>query len=166
VRWQAGAVLFVGMNVPGSNNNWFGTTKDLGPSAEYLDRAGANRAWLASSFAVARERKLPGIVVVIQADPEFEAHHAEVGKPDGYAKFVGQLRSETMAFPGKVVLVHGDTHFFRIDQPLKNPETGETLRNFTRVETYGSPTMGWVKGTVDAADPQLFRFEARPYRTP
>ena len=63
----------------------------------------------------------------------------------------------------QVVLVHGDTHYFRIDLPLRDPRSGETIRNFTRVETYGSPTMGWVHGMVDAADPQVFRFEARPY---
>jgi hypothetical protein len=162
VRWQAGGALFVGMNVPGSNNNWFGTTKDQGPSAEYLDRAKANRAWLASSFALAREHKLPGILIDIQADPEFEKRRP-LTKPDGYADFLNQLRAETLAFSGQVVLVHGDTHFFRIDQPLKD-DADTTLRNFTRVETYGSPTMGWVRGTVDPADPRVFRFEQRPYK--
>ena len=162
VRWQTGAALFVGMNVPGSNNNWFGTTKDKGPSAEYLDRGRANRAWLAASFALARERKLPGILIDIQADPDLESPKHREGQPNGYLEFIDQLRAETLAFPGQVILVHGDTHFFRIDQPLKDAR-GETIRNFTRVETYGSPTMGWVKGTIDAADPNVFRFEARPY---
>ena len=169
VRWLvgdlSGGVLFVGMNVPGSNNNYFGTTKDRGPSAEYLARGKANRAWLASSFALAREKKLPGIVVVIQANPYLESSKQREDKPNGYAEFVEQLRTETLAFPGQVVLVHGDTHYHRIDQPLRNPKSGATIGNFTRVETYGSPTMGWVKGTVDPADPKLFRFEARPYRS-
>lgn len=163
VRWRAGDALFVGMNVPGSNNNYFGTTRDRGPSAEYLERGQANRAWLATSFALAKQQKLAGLVLVIQADPEFENPKRD-GQPDGYADFIGQLRDETVAFPGQVVLVHGDTHFFRIDQPLRDPQTGKTIANFTRVETYGSPVMGWVKGTVDAADPKVFRFEARPYQ--
>ena len=164
VRWLAGGALFVGMNVPGSNNNWFGTTKDRGPSAEYIERGRANRAWLASSFALARERKLPGILVDIQADPDLESPKHREGQPNGYLEFIDQLRAETLAFPGQVVLVHGDTHFFRIDQPLKDAPSGAPTRNFTRVETYGSPIMGWVKGTVDTADPKLFRFEARPYQ--
>jgi hypothetical protein len=29
------------------------------------------------------------------------------------------------------------------------------------METYGSPFVGWVKVTVDPADPDLFRFDAR-----
>jgi len=164
VRWQAGGALFVGMNVPGSNNNYFGTTKDQGPSAEYLDRGRANRAWLASSFALARERKLAGILIDIQADPDLESPKHREGQPNGYLDFIDQLRAETQDFPGQVVLVHGDTHFFRIDQPLKDLRSGETIRNFTRVETYGSPTMGWVRGTVDAAAPQVFRFETKPWQ--
>lgn len=164
VRWLAGSALFVGMNVPGSNNNYFGTTRDQGPSAEYIERGKANRAWLASSFALAKERKLPGVVIVIQANPYLESPKHNEGKPNGYLGFIEQLRAETLGFPGQVVLVHGDTHYFRIDQPLRDPRNGETIRNFTRVETYGSPTLGWVKGTVDAADPKLFRFEARPYK--
>jgi hypothetical protein len=163
VRWHAGGVLFVGLNVPGSNNNWFGTTKDKGPSAEYLDRSKANRAWLASSFALAREKSLPGIVLVIQANPDLESPKHRDGKPNGYVEFIEQLRDETLAFSGQVVLVHGDTHFHRIDQPLRAPKSGEPLANFTRVETYGSPTMGWVRGVVDAADPKVFRFEAQPW---
>jgi hypothetical protein len=42
--------------------------------------------------------------------------------------------------------------------------TGEPLRNFTRVETYGSPFFGWIRATVDPADPGVFRFEPRPFR--
>ncbi len=162
VRWQAGGVLFVGLNVPGSNNNWSGATKSLGPSAEYLERGRANRAWLASAFTLARERKLPGILLVIQGNPDLEGRRDRNGKPNGYREFVDQLRDETRAFPGQVVLVHGDTHYFRIDRPLRDRD-GAPLPNFTRVETYGSPTMGWVKGVADAADPGVFRFEARPY---
>lgn len=163
VRWQAGDALFVGLNVPGSNNNWAGTTRNQGPSAEYLERGKANRAWLAAAFALARERRLPGIMLIIQANPELDSAKHRDDRPNGYRDFIDQLREETLAFAGQVVLVHGDTHYFRIDQPLRDA-SGETIRNFTRVETYGSPTMGWVKGVADRADPKVFRFEARPYR--
>lgn len=163
VRWQAGDALFVGLNLPGSNNNWAGTAKNQGPSAEYLERGKANRDWIAAAFALAKARKLPGIVLVIQANPDLDSPKPKDGRPNGYLEFIEQLRDETLAFPGQVVLVHGDTHYFRIDQPLRD-RSGETIRNFTRVETYGSPTMGWVKGVVDGTDPKVFRFESRPYR--
>jgi hypothetical protein len=70
------------------------------------------------------------------------------------------LIAETRKFPGQVVLVHGDTHRQRIDQPLEDPETGMTLRNFTRVETHGSPSFGWTKGTVDQRNPPFVSFRA------
>ncbi len=162
VRWTAGDALFVGMNVPGSSNNYYGTTRNQGPSAEFLDRGRANRVWLAASFALAREKKLAGIVVVIQANPEFETANSRRPNP-GYKDFLTQLREETQAFAGEVVLVHGDSHHFQIDQPLKDPKTGTALKNFTRVETFGSPFMGWVKGTVDADAPKVFSFEAKPW---
>jgi hypothetical protein len=53
-----------------------------------------------------------------------------------------------------VVLVHGDSHHQQINQPLLDAAGLEVVKNFTRVETYGYPSMGWTKGTVDASDQQ------------
>ena len=157
VRWVAGGALFVGMNLPGSENNYHGITRNGGPAAEFLGRAAANRIWLAEAFARARSGKLAGILIAIQGNPRFE--DANAGKPrPGYRDFLLQLREETQSFAGRVVLVHGDTHRFRIDQPMRDPGTNETVKNFTRIETIGSPFFGWVEGSVDASDPQVFRF--------
>jgi hypothetical protein len=38
-----------------------------------------------------------------------------------YKDFLSQLRDETLAFAGQVVLVHGDSHQQQINQPLRNP---------------------------------------------
>lgn len=163
-RWEAGGVLFVTLNVPGSDNNFHGA-KGKGPSAEYLARSAANRSWLAKAFALARERKLAGLLLVIQGNPGF--HAANAGHPaTGFGDFLEQLRAETLAFPGQVVLVHGDTHQYRVDQPMQHPETELTVANFTRVETPGSPAFGWVKASVDPARPRLFHFELRIFRRP
>ena len=165
VRWEAGGALFVGLNLPGSENNFHGHTHGGGPVPEFVERSAANRAWLTQAFALARTRKLAGIMIVIQANPEFEAFSAGRTRP-GYREFLLQLRAETQAFAGRVVLVHGDTHWHRIDQPLLDAAGKELVDNFTRVETFGSPFMGWIKATVDAADPQVFRFSPRPWRAP
>ncbi len=165
VRWQAGGVLFVGLNLPGSSNNFHGAKGGVGPSSEYLTRGKANRAWLAQAFALARDRRLAGLLLVIQGNPGF--HAANAGRPaTGYADFLDQLRRETTAFAGQVVLVHGDTHQQRIDQPMEDPETGATIKNFTRVETFGSPSFGWIKASIDPAHPRLFHFEPRIFAKP
>lgn len=165
VRWEAGGALFVGLNLPGSENNYHGTTHKSGPVAEFVERSVANRAWLAQAFAHARVKKLPGILIVIQADPEFE--DANAGKPrPGYRDFMTQLREETQAFAGQVVLVHGDSHRQQINQPMRDPLSKQVVKNFTRVETFGYPFFGWIKATVDAADQQVFRFSPRPWHAP
>ena len=163
VRWEANGVIFVGMNVTGSENNYHGASRGGGPVEEFIQRSAANRAWLAQAFDRARQAKLAGLMLVIQANPLLEAFSE--GRPvPGYVDFLTQLRLETQAFSGQVVLVHGDTHRLQINQPLRDPSTQAVIRNFTRVETYGSPWMGWIKATVDAKDPQVFRFEPRLLR--
>ncbi|MCM2289572.1 MAG: hypothetical protein NDI67_11140 [Sulfuritalea sp.] len=165
VRWQVGGALFVGLNVPGSDNNFHGPRRSGGPVPEFIERSAANRAWLAEAFALARTRKLAGILIAMQGNPGFYA--ANAGNPSpGYRDLLTQLREETLAFSGRVVLVHGDTHRYRIDQPMEDPASGETVKNFTRVETMGSPFFGWVRGQVDAADPQVFRFSPRAWQAP
>lgn len=163
VRWEAGGALFVGLNLPGGGNNFHGTGRSGGPVTEFIERSAANHAWVAQAFALARAKKLSGLLIAIQANPEFEAANAGAPNP-GYIDFLTQLREETLAFGGQVVLVHGDTHRHRIDQPLWDAKTRKNVANFTRVETFGSPFYGWVKGTVNPNDPQVFNFLARPWR--
>ncbi|HKN91283.1 MAG TPA: hypothetical protein VJ622_13495, partial [Acidimicrobiia bacterium] len=63
----------------------------------------------------------------------------------------------TKAFRGQVVLVHGDTHFFKLDKPLI--DQAHLIPNFTRLETFGSPDVDWVKGTADPKSRNYFTFE-------
>jgi hypothetical protein len=161
VRWVQGGVMFVGLNLPGSDNNFHGSTRGGGPSDEYLARLPITRAWLAQSFALARARNMAGLMLVIQANPEIEAFNQGKGH-EGYRAFLTQLREEAQRFAKPVVLVHGDTHRQQINQPLKDAQ-GNTVPNFTRVETYGSPFMGWTRVTVDAQSPSVFSFEPRAY---
>jgi hypothetical protein len=62
-------------------------------------------------------------------------------------------------------LVHGDSHFFRIDKPLPPRVPGApvlpSLENFTRVETFGTPNHHWLQVTVDPNNPNVFSFQQR-----
>jgi hypothetical protein len=196
-RWVYGDVVFVGLNVPGSNNNLVHPGQCLGSktdrtlldcdddNAEYAARNAANIQFLNESFDLAMARHARGLVVVMQADPSFDLPETEtdnertcvrvaqgecVDPPnntnpnlanyDGYDGLVAALRSKTVEFGatgGQVVLVHGDTHFYKVDMPLDGPTS--LLPNFTRVCTFGSPAVNWVKVTVNHTGRNFFTFE-------
>ncbi len=78
------------------------------------------------------------------------------GLPVRYG-FNSRLTFDNSPFKGQVVLVHGDTHFFKVDKPLL--DQSHLIKNFTRVETFGSGNPHWVKATVDPKERNVFRFE-------
>ena len=160
LRWRLGPVLFISLNVPGPNNN-FGSGPT--PSNEFLARNPPLIDWLRQGFAVARRERAAGIVIVMQANPGFK-HHAAGLTHAGFRDLLEALQEETLAFPGQVLMIHGDTHWQRIDHPLRDPQTHLPIANFTRLETFGYPLLGWVKVIIDSDQPQLFRFEVYPYR--
>jgi len=171
-RFAHKGVVFVGLNIPGSNNNKVLDDKDCSKksartpvqcdadNAEYADRDAANIKWLHESFVAAAKQKAKGLVVVFQADPGFdlpeteELDESQAPQFAGYRNFMQQLVSETEQFKGQVLLVHGDTHFFKLDKPLYSPT--KLLPNLTRLETFGSPSIHWVHVTVDTHRPEVF----------
>lgn len=174
-RWVHHGVVFVGLNVPGSNNNKVNdgaclsskserTLADCAAAnAEYADRNAHNLAWVKQAFQLARERHAPGIMFVIQANPGFDdpqtydINERTLPQYNGYNDLINTLVEETRAFTGQVVLVHGDSHYFMIDKPLLSQSN--LLENFTRVETFGSPNVHWVKVTVTPHNRQVFHFD-------
>ena len=190
-RWSYGDVVFVTLNVPGSNNNKVNgadcSNKSVRTAAdcaadnvEYLARDAANIDFLRSTFALAKTTGALGIMVIMQADPSFDLPETEdvnertCVRPlnaqclpntadktltgyDGYDMFLAAMTDETSKFAGQVVLVHGDTHFFKVDQPLI--DQAHLLPNLTRVQTYGSPNINWVQVTVEPKDRALFTFQ-------
>ena len=158
LRWRLGPLLLVTLNVPGPNNN-FGMGQSA--SEEFRSRNPAVIDWLKQGFATARREQSAAIVIAMQGNPGFKHFAAGLGH-SGYRQLLETLRSETQDFPGQVLLIHGDTHWQRIDHPLRDPKTGKPLANFTRLESFGYPFMGWVKVIADTQTPELWRFEVRP----
>jgi hypothetical protein len=140
-RWVAGNVVFVGVNIPGSNNNL-----DDDPQ-ESRERMRAVFAWLDEAAAMARKRD--GLVVLMHANPFLTRKTG----PDGYAAVRAWLKRAAAAMPGKVLLVHGDTHIFHDDEPMPG------LR---RTEVFGSPWVRWSKATFDRAAAARFTIESMP----
>lgn len=172
MRWVRDGVLYVVLNVPGSNNNKVNspaactnasarTQADCdADNAEYAARDAANITWLRQSFQMAKAGGAAGVMILTQADPGFdlpeteETNERENPAYDGYTNFLDAVVGETRAFSGQVLLVHGDTHFFKLDKPLVSQ--ANLVQNFTRLELFGSPNIHWVRVDVDASRPSVF----------
>ena len=171
-RWRYGGVMFATLHIVGSNNN-------LGRAAEqdmeYRERSAANLAWLKETFEAAKREGSRAVAIFTQANPRFE-HLFPAGRiralhlgsppkgPSGYVDFVPALEAEVVSFGKPVALLHGDTHYFRVDKPLFRTggqsagERGRQVENFTRVEVHGFPDAHWVKVIVDPDDAAVFSF--------
>lgn len=172
VRWSYGDVQFVTLHMTGSNNN-LGRTPEM--DAEYAERNTANLAWMREAFDRANRNSSKAIMIIAQANPQFEnTWSAKLQKrymlkglgikppkqkrTTGFDEFLAALEKETLAFGKPVVYVHGDTHTFRVDKPLVSSNSQRMIENFTRVETFGYPATHWVRVIIDHSDPNVFSF--------
>jgi hypothetical protein len=159
VRWRRGGFLFATAHMVGSSNgtaDFAGRTR-LDDSA-VVRRTAAAMDWIDSAFAIARRDSLSGVVIAIHADPRF---HRRQGP---YRAFLDRLAGHAATFSGQVLFIHGDSHDYIVDQPLMRPGTNEPLANFTRLETFGSPDIGWVRVVVDTVAGSVVEIEPRLMR--
>ena len=140
-RWSVGKVSFVTLHLVGSNNNW---QPALPSVSEYAARDEANIAWLRDSFARAKARKDVAIVLAMQAD----TFYGEPKSDSGFTRWMAALAEEVESWGKPVLLVQGDTHLHKIDQPLKTAK-GKPLSMLTRVVVPGEHRPDAVMITVD-----------------
>jgi len=138
MRWAAGGFLFVTLNVQGTNNN-------ARNRAEHTKRMATVFAWLEDSAQHAEKEHL-GLVVVMQGDPFI------VVPRDGYAELRERLVRLGERLPGRLLLVHGDSHTYHDDEPLPGVR---------RLEVWGSPIVSWIRGEVEDGE---LRFSLPRYR--
>jgi hypothetical protein len=134
MRWLVEDVVFATLNIPGPDNHHSAMPE------ESRRRTRAVLDWMREAFGVARERRLPAVVLATQAD-------LWTGNA-GFAEILKTLSAEAQRYDGEVLVVHGDTHWFRFDKPLVDPASGRKIDNVTRLEVYGSPFVNWVHVTV------------------
>jgi hypothetical protein len=135
VRWEFGDVTFATLHVVGSNDNLPDAANPVGDAAEHAARTEANLAWLAETFDAAEKDDSVGVLITMQANPGFELPPEE---RTGFNELLAALEAETLAFEKPVILVHGDSHYFRIDKPMVASTSGRRVESFTRVETFGT----------------------------
>ena len=134
-RWTMGNVVFATVNVPGPSGD--GGLRGL---------EDANDAWVNAAFDAAEAQDSPGVMIIWQDDPFDGPQH------DLEETLVRRAR----AFDQPVVLVHGDTHTYRLEKSWRQAPKLVELQTFA-VEN----TDWWVHVTVDPASSDVFSFEKK-----
>jgi hypothetical protein len=140
------------VHVVGSNN---GEAKYPGSADEVGLRMQANQQWLERGVDLALAQEALGLVIGFHADPSFGPRPGA-----GFEAFQRQLQSVAARFQRPILLVHGDGHRFRIDQPLPGPHG--PWPHVTRVETFGWPhSLHWIQVHFDPQSSPAFRLGVR-----
>jgi len=158
VMWEKNNVLFSAIHIVGSNNGLKAFDKNssvirtAADDEEVSRRETAALAWLEETFSRATRNNSPGIFIMIHANPGLEKTTAN---RYGFEPFLNTLENHTRAYGKPVVLAHGDSHYFRVDKPSINGY----LKNLTRVETFGSKNVHWIKVKVKPESDNVFNFQ-------
>ncbi|WP_455221599.1 metallophosphoesterase [Kaarinaea lacus] len=152
VRWTEQNIVFATMHIVGSNNaeNDF-PGRTVADDEEVVRRTNAALAWLDSTFAMAKAMNSPGVFLMIHANPDLELS-GTIGS--AFSSFIATLESHVIDYGKPVVLAHGDSHYFRVDKPAM--VNSGFLKNFTRVETFGSSNVHWLRVSVNPNSEEVF----------
>lgn len=180
VMWEQSGVVFVTLNVPGGSNNdednWanYPAGRSQAQTDEILQRSGANLRWLDQAFGLAKDVKAKAVVIAIQADM-WDLDGKDPSHIGAYRQFVDSIALHASRFHGPVLLLNGDSHVFRSDNPLvkgaqcvvewgpsevacsddayDNQPYDYDVDNFHRIVVHGSTApMEWLKLTIKPGD--------------
>lgn len=148
-----GGVVFATVHMVGRHNNL--DSEDPAAVVEQGARSDANRRNLRAAVEAANAAAATAFVLLFHANPGFEPSTP----PRGFDWFHEDLWTLLRGYPGPVLVIHGDTHRYRFDHPLRDPLTGGDLRRFTRLEVPGSPKVGGVWVSIDPVAVEPFSVE-------
>ena len=153
-------VVFAALNITGSNNDlvpWGAVPATAinypTQAQEIASRAQANSAWLEKTFALATANDAAGVVLFEQADMWDTAEPTLAG----FDALVTQIGTLAAAFGKPVLLLEGDSHRFKVDNPFSasspvhglHPAT-PVAENVVRLVVEGSDgRTEYVRLTVD-----------------
>jgi hypothetical protein len=156
VRWIESRVAFATLHVIGSNNGlapWSGlglSTPTAEQAAEVDARIESTLAWIDATFDSAEQSQLEGVVLLMQADTFAPTPSS------AQQRIIDRIAARTVAFPGEVLLMQGDTHVFTVDNPLG-------LDNFTRIVVHGETLpFEYLRLTIDPGSDELFTWTRVP----
>jgi len=153
--WIKNGFLFVSLHIPGSNNNF---ERNQDAINEYRLRNTANLAWIEYTFGLAKKERLAGMIISYQADMFYSPSQA-VDLSSGFRETLSSLTSHAESFQKPVLLINGDSHKLKIDQPLKTLDKKYVLENVIRLQVMGEDEVQAVEISVDPTSEQPFSFK-------
>ena len=171
--WTVAGTLFISLNIPGSNNNLDNPSSRKSTQreveAEYQNRMKAVRAWMSQAALEFKQRsELKELVIAIQGNPidgsgDTLTNSAWLGGEDGYKEFRGAVSNLIEHIQRPVLLIHGDTHRFKWDQPQLDSRKSNKLY---RLEAWGYPFLNnWVKVTIQSGADEPFKVESLSFNS-
>jgi hypothetical protein len=127
VMWEQSKVLFVTVNIPGGSNNdddlWnaaaFGAVKSASQIQEVAQRTAADLRWLDAAFARAAAQGAKAVVIMEQSDMwDLDGTGPSLAHIANYEPFIAKIAALTRSFAKPVLLLDGDSHHYRSDNPL------------------------------------------------
>lgn len=153
--WIKNGFLFVSLHIPGSNNN-FGRNDES--TLEYRKRNAANLAWIDYTFNLASKQNLAGIIFAFQADM-FYSPSQSTDASSGFRDALNSFTVHSELFEKPVLLINGDSHRLKIDQPLTSRNKKFVLENVIRLQVMGEDEVQAVEVNVDPISEQPFSFK-------
>jgi hypothetical protein len=153
-RWWHQGVLFATVHIVGSNNNLQADVP--GALDEFRARDAANIAWIRAAFETAHQGRARAVVLAMQANPLLGRNlFDEFPSSSGFRSSIAQtLLPLAAASPVPVLLIHGDSHRYRMDRPFRLK--GQTIEQLTRLEVPGDSDVRACLVSVDLAQAQPF----------
>ncbi len=171
VMWQRHRTLFVTLNVPGGSNDdadpWYGAPAESAQQQqERAQREAADRRWLDLAFAAAHASRATSVVLLAQADM-WDLDGKTSAHLTNYEPLIASIAQHTTRFGRPVLLINGDSHVYRSDDPLApgsacsgEPGVCDTdawtahpsydVPNFHRIVVHGSTfPLEWLKLRID-----------------
>jgi hypothetical protein len=177
VTYKQSKIRFVTINLPGGSNNdndiWYGApTMSQEQSVEIQTRTAADLHWLDAAFDKATAENAKAVVIMLQADM-WDLDGKDVTHLSQFEPLLAEIANRTTAFGKPVLLINGDSHIYRSDNPLKqgqpcviDPGSGQQavpcsdddwnnhpsydVPNFHRIVVHGSTfPLEWLKLTLD-----------------
>jgi hypothetical protein len=137
-RWEFENILFATVNLPAKNNHY---RPEAGRNGEFEDRLVANRLWLQRLFALARQKRIRGLVLF--SDGNAWQPHGKARR-DGFSEVRAEITQLASKIHGKLLLVD--------HQPERTSNTIQWSGNIGHI----SLAPGWHVFQANPKQPQLF----------